>query len=143
MIHFGLLALFIVIAMGLLTWLCLAGSRRSALATAVFIGLSSGAFAVSIESSGQPKPIMLEWRNLEDANLVGLAWDESQHIVWAWVQYDGAPIAYALPWPKDKKKFGEMQDRWRRRGITGDEFEYDAKGDVAKVTPPKEMPPKQ
>ncbi len=79
---------------------------------------------------------------MADAEIVGLTWNENQRIVWVWLMRDGEPIAYVLPWPEDKKKMGELQDKWRRRGQTGDEFQYDADGEVAQVVSPKPMPEK-
>ncbi len=141
-IHFAALAFSIVIAMGVFIWLCLPGARWQVIATAVFTALTMGAFAASIESTGQPKPIRLEWRDVSDAELVGLTWNEDQHIVWIWLMRSGGPVAYVLPWPGDKKKFGELQDRWRRRGTTGDEFHFIGEGEIAHVDPPKSQPEK-
>lgn len=140
--HYGPLAFGIVFALGTLTWFCLAGTRFPVVATAIFAILTGGAFATVIESTGQPKPLALEWRNVAEADVVGMIGDEQRQIVWVWVLAGNAPIAYALPWPKDKKAFGELQDRWRRRGVTGDEFSLQMDGEVAKVTPPKQNPEK-
>jgi hypothetical protein len=137
--HFAGMAFAIVVAMGLFIWLCLPGARSRVIATTVFTLLTMGAFAANVESTGQPKPVALEWRDISEAELVGLAWDEAQHLVWIWIREEGPPRAYVLPWPEDKKKFGQLQDQWRRRGATGDEFQYDAEGEVAKVVPPKPM----
>jgi len=142
MTHFAVLAFAIVFALGVFTWVCLPGAGRRILATGAFVSLAICTFAGAVESTGQPKPILLEWRNIADAEIVGLAWDESRHIVWLWIMNGDSPMAYVLPWPEDKAKFGQLQDRWRRRGSSGDEFAFDAQGDVAKVTPPKQMPEK-
>jgi hypothetical protein len=142
MTHFALLALGIVLAMGVLTWLCLPGASRRVIATSAFAILTVCAFAANVESTGQPKPISLEWREVLDSPIVGLAWNEDEGVVWAWIMRDGAPVAYAFPWPEDKKQMGELQNRWRRKGSTGDEFQLSMEGDVAKVVPPKPMPEK-
>lgn len=143
MIHYAPLAFGIIFALGTFTWFCLAGSRFPVIATAVFAILTGGAFAAVLESAGQPKPLALEWRNVLEAPIVGLSWDEGRRLVWVWVQTGDHPVAYELPWPKDKKVMGALQDRWRRRGVTGDEFELSMEGDVAKVVQPKPMTEKQ
>jgi hypothetical protein len=142
-VHFGALAFLFVLATGVFVWVCLKGTGRRAIATGVFTLLTLGAFAAGVESTGQPRPIQLEWRDVSQAEMIGLAWDEDQHVVWVWLREGGAPRAYVLPWPKDQKQFGELQDKWRRRGSTGDEFKYDADGDVARVVKAKPMPPKE
>ncbi len=141
--HYASLAFGIVFALGTLTYFCLGRSRFPVIATAIFAILTGGAFATVIESAGQPKPLALEWRNVLDAPLVGLSWDEGRRLVWVWIMRDSQPVAYQLPWPKDKKVMGQLQDKWRRRGVTGDEFELSMDGDVAKVVPPKPNPEKQ
>ena len=143
MTHFALLALCIVLAMGVFIWLCLPGASRRVIATGAFAILTICAFAANVESTGQPKPIMLEWRDVLKAPIVGLDWDEEQQIVWAWIKRDGVPVSYAFPWPKDKRVMGELQNRWRRKGTTGDEFEVSMEGEIAKVRPAPPMPQKQ
>lgn len=143
MMHFAALAFAIIFAMGVFIWLCLPWAGRRVIATGAFAALTIGAFAASLESTGQPKPIALEWRNVMDAEMVGLTWNEQEHVVYVWLMRDHGPVAYVLPWPKDRKKMGELQDRWRRRGSTGDEFQYAGDGEVAKVVPPQPMPEKQ
>ena len=143
MTHFAILALCTVLALGVFIWLCLPGARLRSLATGAFAALTICAFAANVESTGQPKPIALEWRDVLEAPIVGLDWDEEQQIVWAWIKRDGVPVSYAFPWPKDKRVMGVLQDRWRRKGTTGDEFEVSMEGEIAKVRPPKPMPQKQ
>lgn len=140
--HYGPLAFGVVFALGTLTWFCLSGTRFPVVATAIFAILTGGAFATVIESTGQPKPLALEWRNVLDAPLVGLSWDEGRRLVWVWVQTGDQPVAYVMPWPADKQVMGQLQDKWRRRGATGDEFKLSMDGDVAKVVPPKQNPEK-
>jgi hypothetical protein len=139
MTHFAGMAFAIVVAMGLFIWLCLPGARSRVIATTVFTLLTMGAFAANVESTGQPKPVALEWRDISEAELVGLTWNESLHLVYVWVMREGEPISYVLPWPADQKKMGQLQDKWRRRGATGDEFHFTGDGEVAKVVPPKPM----
>lgn len=143
MTHFAILFFLIVFAVGFFTWAGLPSNRFKRIAVAAFIGITMANFAAVIESTGQPKPIQLEWRDIDEKNIEGLAWDEARQIVWIWVRQGDYPISYVLPWPKNKQKFGQLQDQWRRRGTTGDEFSYDADGDIAKVRPPKPMPTKE
>lgn len=140
--HFAALAFLIVFAMGIFTWLCLPRASQRAVATGAFAALTIGAFAASVESTGQPKPLQFEWRNVLDAQVVGMDWDEARQVVWLWIRVGDQPVSYSLPWPKDKQAFGALQDRWRRRGATGDEFHYNADGNIAKVVPPPPQPEK-
>lgn len=142
MMHFAALAFAIVFAMGIFIWLCLPGTSPKVVATGAFTALTLGAFAAGVESTGQPKPIALEWRNVADAELVGLSWNEDRGVVYVWAMQSGEPMAYVMPWPEDKKKMGELQDKWRRRGASGDEFHFTGDGDVAKVVAPAPMPEK-
>jgi hypothetical protein len=142
MLHFAALFFLIVLGMGVLTWATLPSAGKRVIAVGAFVMLTIAALGASVESAGQPKPLLLEWRDVHQQELVGLAWDEDRHIVWAWVMADGQPVAYSLPWPEDKKQMGELQDRWRRRGVSGDEFTFTGKGDIAEVTPPKPNPEK-
>lgn len=142
MTHFAALAFAIAVAMGVFIWLCLPGARWRSLATAAFTALTLGAFAAGVESTGQPKPVQLEWRSIDDNEMVGLAWNEPEQRVYIWLMRDGEPHAYVLPWPDDKRKMGQLQERWGRRGVTGEEFRYDAEGEVARVVEPEPMPEK-
>lgn len=142
MIHFATLAFTAVVSIGVFTWLSLPGARWQFLATASFVCMTILAFVGAIESTGQPKPLQLEWRNVLDSQIIGLDWDEARQIVWVWIKHDGEPIAYSLPWPKDAKQMGVLQDRWRRKGVSGDEFNLSMDGDIAKVKPPAPQPEK-
>lgn len=143
MTHFAILALCVVLAMGVFIWLCLPGASRRVIATGAFAALTICAFAASVESTGQPKPLSLEWRDIANAEIVGLTWNEDEQLVWVWAMRDGEPISYVMPWPENKKQMGELQSKWRRKGSTGDEFDLSMEGDVAKVRPAKPMPQKQ
>lgn len=142
-LHFAALAFAAILAMGALTWLCLPGTRHKLLATFAFITLTALAFVAVIESAGQPRPLLLEWRDLDGAPLIGFTWNEQKREVYVWIMRDGSPVAYALPWPADQRAMGELQDRWRRKGASGEEFEFTADGDIARVTKPEPMPPKE
>lgn len=142
MTHFATLAFAIVAALGVFTWICLPSAGRRIIATGAFVSLAICAFAAAVESTGQPKPVLLEWRDIDNSPVVGMSWDEGRQIVWLWLMQGDTPVAYVLPWPEDRQKFGQLQDRWRRRGSTGDEFQYNANGEVAKVAPPKQLPEK-
>lgn len=141
-VHYAGMAFCIVLPLGLFVWICLDKDFPRVLAVLFFVLLSVGTFAGNIESIGQPKPLALEWRNVLDAPLVGLSWDEGRRLVWVWVQTGDQPVAYVMPWPADKQVMGQLQDKWRRRGATGDEFKLSMDGDVAKVVPPKQNPEK-
>jgi len=141
MMHFAVLAFGIILSLAVFVWLCLPGSGRRTIATAAFTALAIGAFAAGLESAGQPRPIQLEWRNVLDAPIVGLTWNEELRRVYVWAMQGDEPVAYVLPWPADRQKFGQLQDRWRRRGVTGEEFLV-GEGDIARVVAPKPMPEK-
>lgn len=142
-LHFAILAFAAILAMGVLTWLCLPGTRHKSWAVLAFMVLAVMAFVAVIESAGQPRPYALEWRDLNSAPLIGFTWNEGKREVYVWLMRDGMPVAYALPWPKDGQKMGQLQDRWRRKGTTGEEFEFTADGDIARVNPPEPMLPKE
>lgn len=140
--HYASLAFGIVFALGTFTYFCLGRSRFPVVSTVIFAILTGGAFATVIESAGQPKPLALEWRNVLDAPIVGMSFNERDQKVFVWAMVGDEPVAYVLPWPKDKRAVGELQDRWRRRGVSGDEFDLRMDGDVASVRPPKPQPEK-
>lgn len=108
-----------VAALGAFTYFIIPKGRYRGLGTGVFILLAGGAFAMSFESVGQPKPVEIEWRKMAGARVVGFVPNEDAQVIYFWVMRDGIPISYVLPWPEDVE---EMQDAWRKRRDTGDEF---------------------
>jgi hypothetical protein len=108
-----------VAALGAFTYFIIPKGRYRGLGTLVFICLASGAFAMSFESVGQPKPMEIEWRKMSGSRVIGFWPNEEDKVIYLWVMRDGVPIAYKRPWPEDAE---EMQDAWRKRRDTGDEF---------------------
>ena len=108
-----------VAALGAVTYFCIPKGRYRGVGTLVFIGLASAAFAMSFESVGQPKPIEIEWREMSGSRILGFHPNEEKQVIYLWVMRDGVPISYERPWPEDAE---EMQDAWRKRRDTGDEF---------------------
>lgn len=131
-----------VAALGAFTYFIIPKGRYRGFGTVVFILLAGGAFAMSFEAAGQPKPIEIEWRKMSGSRVVGFYPNEDEKVVYLWVMRDGVPIAYARPWPEDAE---EMQDAWRKRQQTGDEFflgDDDSQTAVVRrepQPPPKEM----
>ena len=131
-----------VAILGAFTYFCIPrGSYRGA-GTAVFVILAGGAFSLSFEAAGQPKPLEIEWRQMSQLRVVGFFPNEEKQLVYLWVIRDGIPTSYAFPWPNDGD-VEQLQDKWRKRGETGDEFFLaDGAGDIADVKPEPQMPPK-
>jgi len=129
-----------VAALGAFTYFIIPKGRYKVLGTGVFVLLASGAFAMSFESVGQPKPIEIEWRKMTGARVVGFYPNEEAQVIYLWVMRDGVPISYARPWPEDAE---EMQDAWRKRQDTGDEFFLaDDESKTAEVRREPQPPPK-
>ncbi|MBX6322814.1 MAG: hypothetical protein IRY94_13375 [Rhodospirillaceae bacterium] len=100
---------FLVLPRGLL-W------QRSASA-ALFVVLLAMIYGGSAELLGRPKPVRLEWRNTEEAKVVGASMREGRAI-YLWLQVPGAeaPRAYELPWSTRaaeqlQKAMGDAQAR--------------------------------
>ncbi len=142
MINFAATAFGLVLVMGALCYICLPFSRIQHTVVATYVTLAVVAFGAVLESTGQPKPLELEYRDIANAEMVGFAWNEAQQKVWLWVMRDGVPISYVRGWPKDQKIMGMLQDKWRRRGASGDEFHATGDGEVAIVVPPQPSPEK-
>lgn len=55
--------------------------------------------ALYLESSGLPKNINHEWRNVEEAKVIKIVFDEPRAIhVWIFRENEHTPTAYSLPW---------------------------------------------
>jgi hypothetical protein len=72
--------------------------QRTASAS-VFVLLIAVVYAGSIELLGRPKPVRLEWRDMEKAQVLAANMRENEAI-YLWLQFDGAPEpkVYTLPW---------------------------------------------
>lgn len=129
-----------VLALGAFTYLCVPKSWNRGVSTLVFIVLACGAFGVSFEAAGQPKPIAMEWRDLTNLPIVGFAKNEDAKVIYFWVMRDGVPVSYAYPW---SEKAEELEDMWRARGqftgmsLTGDDEEAVVRGEPN--LPPKDI----
>ena len=129
-----------VAALGAFTYFVIPKGRYRGLGTGVFILLAGGAFAMTFESVGRPKPVEIEWRKMSGARVVGFHANEEAQVVYLWVMRDGVPVSYERPWPEDAE---EMQDAWRKRRDTGDEFFLpDDTSKTAEVRHEPQPPPK-
>src|SRR5262249_4630144 len=52
-----------------------------------------------IDLLGRPKPVRLEWRDLQEAEVLSSSVREN-HAIYVWLQAspDSEPLSYALPW---------------------------------------------
>jgi uncharacterized SAM-binding protein YcdF (DUF218 family) len=94
-------AVFFALLLGAFVFLVLPRGRawqRPASAT-VFVLLIALVYGGSIELLGRPKPVRLEWRDMEKAQVLGASMRENDAI-YLWLQFDGAPEpkVYTLPW---------------------------------------------
>jgi hypothetical protein len=94
-------AVFFALLLGAFVFLVLPRGRvwqRTASAT-IFVLLIALVYGGSIELLGRPKPVRLEWRDMEKAQVLGASMREDQAI-YLWLQFDGAPEpkVYTLPW---------------------------------------------
>ena len=129
-----------VAALGAFTYFCIPKGRYKVAGTLAFVFLGTGAFALSFESVGQPKPLEIEWREMTGERVIGFHPSEDNQIIYLWVMRDGIPVSYARPWTPDVEK---MQDEWRKRKETGDEFYMsDDDSKVAEVRREPQPPPK-
>ena len=94
-------ALLFALLLGAFVFLVLPRGRswqRAASAT-LFVVLIGLAYAGSAELLGRPKPLRLEWRDAQKAQVLGSSMRENEAI-YVWLQFgDGSePRAYRLPW---------------------------------------------
>ncbi len=130
-----------VAALGAFTYFIIPKGRYRSLGTVVFILLAGGAFALSFEASGQPKPIEIEWRKMSGARVIGFVPNEADKVIYLWVMRDGVPISYSRPWTEDVE---EMQDEWRNREESGNEFYLpDDESEIAEIRREPQPPPKE
>jgi hypothetical protein len=129
-----------VAALGAFTYFCIPRGIYRTISTAVFVGLAGAAFAFAFEAAGQPKPVEIEWRNMEGSRIVGFVADEEAKTIYLWVMRGGVPVGYAQPW---SERAEEMQDAWRKRRDTGEEFYISGgQSDIAEVRPEPQPPVK-
>jgi hypothetical protein len=66
---------------------------------ALFVMLVTMVYGGSIEVLGRAKPVRLEWRDLEQAEVLGSSMRENE-VIYVWLQPRGEtePRLYALPW---------------------------------------------
>jgi len=66
---------------------------------ALFVVLVAVVYAGSAELLGRPKPMRLEWRDAQHAQVLGASMRENEAI-YVWLQVDGQsePRSYRLPW---------------------------------------------
>lgn len=101
---------------GALLWGGLRG--RIAAAAGLFCALLVALPIGFLETTGTPKPYRLEWRDLADAQVVGVQLDEPRAIyVWAVIGSDRQPRAYALPW--DMQNAEKAQNAMQQTAKTG------------------------
>ncbi len=97
----------------------------------------------ALEVLGQPKPMWLEWRDIEGLPIVGLS--QSGHTLYVWIVRSGVPISYVIEINEEKSEVaGKIMDHWRRRQSTGENFSVGDNGDGLgiQVRPPDPEPPK-
>lgn len=139
---FAILAFMFVSGLGILTYLCLPRSEYRLIATLIFLAMTVSTFAVGVETLGKPKPIALEWREVQGADIAGMVWDEENQLVYVWAMTGGVPVSYAFPWPDNPD---ELQDSWRNREESGDRLVLSRTkggkdGDIAEVIPEEPSP---
>jgi hypothetical protein len=64
---------------------------------ALFTFLLLSVAGTGIDSLGQPKPFWAAYPKPQDPTIVGFVLDGG-HAIYVWLQTDGPPVAYALPW---------------------------------------------
>jgi hypothetical protein len=94
-------ALLFALLLGTFIFLVLPQGRlwqRTAAAT-LFVVLVAVVYGGSAELLGRPKPLELEWRDLQQAQVLGSSMRENDGI-YLWLQFDDGsqPRAYRLPW---------------------------------------------
>lgn len=97
-------------------WFCLPG-KRGALALLVYTGVLCIVWVGGAEVLARPKPVHLEWRSLEQAEIIAARIHEDVAI-YLWL--DGPePRAYVLPWDLEiaKKLVGAMREGGQERRV--------------------------
>jgi len=94
-------ALLFALLLGVFIFLVLPQGRlwqRTAAAT-LFVVLVAVVYGGSAELLGRPKPLGLEWRDAQQAQVLGSSMRENDAI-YLWLQFDDGsePRAYRLPW---------------------------------------------
>jgi len=94
-------ALAFALLLGAFVFFVLPRGRRSqrAASTVIFIALVGIVYGGATELLGRPKPLRLEWRQPQHAQVLGSSMRENDAI-YLWLQFDDGsePRAYRLPW---------------------------------------------
>ena len=112
-------ALFAIL-LGAFVFLVLPGGRvrqRAASAT-VFVMLVAIVYVGAVELLGRPKPVRLEWRGMEKAQVLGSSLRENEAI-YVWLQFEGGlePKVYTLPWNMQMAQ--QLQDAMQQGEANG------------------------
>ena len=94
-------AIVFALLLGILIFAVLPRGRiwqRTVAATA-YVLLVAIVYGGSIDLLGRPKPVRLEWRDLQEAEVLSSSVREN-HAIYVWLQAspDSEPLSYALPW---------------------------------------------
>jgi len=94
-------ALAFAFLLGAFVFLVLPHGRRlqRTASTVIFIALIAIVYGGAAELLGRPKPLRLEWRDPQHAQVLGSSMRENDAI-YVWLQFDDGsePRAYRLPW---------------------------------------------
>ncbi len=145
--QFAIYGFMFTVGLAALTFICLPDSKHRLVATTIFLAMAICAFVVGVETLGKPKPVSLEWRSFEGAEVAGMIWDERNHLVYVWASTNGVPVSYAFPWPGSQQEVDAMQDQFRQAGATGDKLLLTGSlggedGEIAEVIQEAPLPPK-
>lgn len=137
--NFFVYVVVFVLALAAFTYFYVPKGARGGTGTAIFILLAAGAFWLSFEAAGQPKPSMIEWRDVSGLSVIGFLKNEKDGVIYYWVLRDGVPVGYTFPWSDNVQS---IEDAWRARGqfdgmIMGEDEE------TAIVRPEPQLPPKE
>lgn len=113
-------AVVFALLLGAFVFLVLPRGRvwQRAVSATVFVLLIALVYGGSIELLGRPKPVRLEWRGMENAQVLGASMRENEAI-YLWLQFDGIaePKVYALPWSMQTAQ--ELQNAMQQGESTG------------------------
>ena len=94
-------AVIFALLLGILIFAVLPRGRtwQRTVAATVYVLLVAIVYGGSVDLLGRPKPVRLEWRDLQEAQVLGSSLRENQAIyVWLQATPDSEPLSYALPW---------------------------------------------
>ena len=94
-------AAIFALLLGAVIFLVLPRARlwQRAVSATTFVVLIGVVYGGSIELMSRPKPLRLEWRDAQEAKVLGATMREGEAI-FVWLQFPGSdePRAYELPW---------------------------------------------